>query len=422
MNAPADLRFAWRTWRKHPIPPLTAVLTLALGVGANTAIFSVIHAVMLKPLPYPQPDRLTQIWSVDLDPHSDLGAMSHRDKQLLNTKELDRLRELSRSFQDVGYYFPWMSNASAPGQAERVPAAVVSHGVFTTLGVKPVLGRAFTAEDMVAGQNHLVILSDAFWRRRFHADSGIVGKTLTVDGFPSTVVGVMAAGFRLIAPSINEQPDLLQPVSLVIGGHLRPEAAFAFGRLRPDISLSAARAEMGALARQLPPHASGPPGKQGPRGINLVPMDDEVASGIRPALLILFAAAGCVLLIACGNIASLMLAETAAREPELALRTALGARRGRLAGQLLTESMALSTAGTALGLLLSVWAVRTIVHLYPERIPRLESLAPEPAVFAFTALLAIVTALLCGGLPALRYSRTDLQQVLKGSSAGSPRI
>jgi putative ABC transport system permease protein len=151
-------------------------------------------------------------------------------------------------------------------------------------------------------------------------------------------------------------------------------------------------------------------------------MDDEVASGIRPALLILFAAAGFVLLIACGNIASLMLAETAAREPELALRTALGARRGRLAGQLLTESMALSTAGTALGLLLSVWAVRTIVHLYPERIPRLESLAPEPAVFAFTALLAIVTALLCGGLPALRYSRTDLQQVLKGSSAGSPRI
>ncbi|MGO4880568.1 MAG: ABC transporter permease [Bryobacteraceae bacterium] len=418
MTTIADLRFAWRGWWKNPVPPLTAVLTLALGVGANTAIFSVIHAVMLKPLPYPQPDRLVQIWSVDLDPHSDLGAMTHRDKQLLNDKELDRLRELSRSFQDIGYYFPWMSNVSAPGDAERVYATVVSPGIFTTLRVAPVRGRAFTADDMIPGKDRVVILSDAFWHRRFHADPAALGKTITVDGFPRTVVGIMAPGFRLIAPSINEQPELLAPLSIVMSGTFKMNSAFSVGRLRPGGTLAAARAETAALARQLPPHESGPPGKRGPRGINLVPMDEEVASGIRPALLILFAAAASVLLIACGNIASLMLASTAGRAGELALRTALGARRGRLARQLLTESMALAVAGTALGLALSFWVVRAIVHLYPDRIPRLESLRPDPAVFAFTALLAVVTAVLVGGLPAWRYSRADVQQVLKGSSTG----
>ena len=412
-----DLRFAWRTWRRNPVPPLTAVITLALGVGANTAIFSVVHAVMLKPLPYAQSDRLTQIWSVDLDPHSDLGAMTHRDKQLMNDRELDRLRELSRSFADIGYYFPWMSNIGGPDGAERVYATVVSPGFFTTLRVTPAMGRAFTREDMTPGKDRVVVLSDGFWRRRFHADPAALGKTLTVDGYPCTVVGVLPPGFRLIAPSVNEQPELLEPLSLAMNGPFEMKSAFAFGRLRPGISLAAARAESTALARQLPPHEAGPKAG-GPRGINLVPMVDDVASGIRPALLILFAAAGCVLLIACGNIASLILASTAGREAELALRTALGARRGRLARQLLTEAMALSLAGTALGLALSFWVVRAIVHLYPERIPRLESLNPDPAVFAFTALLAIVTALLIGGLPAWRYSRADVQLMLKSATSG----
>jgi putative ABC transport system permease protein len=213
----------------------------------------------------------------------------------------------------------------------------------------------------------------------------------------------------------------MQPISLIMGGSFHMNSAWAFGRLRAGVALAAARAEVGVLARQLPPHEEGPPRKSGPRGINLVPMDEEVASGIRPALLILFAAAGCVLLIACGNIAGLIAASTAARAGELALRTALGARRSRLARQLLTESMALSVTGAALGLLFSFWVVRAIVHLYPDRIPRLESLSPEPAVFAFAALLGIGAAVLFGGIPAWRYSRADVQHVLRGSAAGGRR-
>jgi putative ABC transport system permease protein len=192
-----------------------------------------------------------------------------------------------------------------------------------------------------------------------------------------------------------------------------PEAAFAFGRLKPGVALPAARDEMSALVRRLPPVEIHGAGK---RGVNLVRLDEEVASGLRPALLILFGAAGCVLLIACGNIANLILADTAARQRELAVRTALGAGRRRLASQLLTESIALCAAGTAMGLPLAWWALRAMVHLYPGRIPRLESLGPEPAVFAFAACLALISAVLAGAAPAWRYSRPDVQQVLKGSS------
>jgi putative ABC transport system permease protein len=356
---------------------------------------------MLKPLPYTAPDRLVQIWSLDQD--------GHRNKDLLSSEDLDRLQTASQSFQDIGYYRPWMTNLSAPGPAERISTALVSPGFLTALRVAPAMGRPFNAGDMTPGKNRVVIVSGAFWHRRLHTDPAIIGKTVTVDGFPCTVVGVLPSTTRLIAPSIDVQPDLIQPISVIMGIHLRPESAFAFGRLRPGIWLESARAEMETLARQLP-------GKLGTRRIHLVPMAEEIASEIRPALLILFAAAVCVLLIACGNIASLILAATSAREAELALRTALGATRGRLARQLLTESIALSVLGTALGLLLSLWAVRTIVHLYPERIPRLESLRPEPAVFAFAALLALLTALLFGGWPAWRYSRADLHQVLKARS------
>jgi len=413
----ADLRFALRTWRKNPVPALAAVLTLAIGVGANTAIFSVIYAVMLKPLPYPDPERLVQIWSVDLDPRSEPGAMLHRDKQLLSVEEIGRLRATSHVLQDIGYYGPWMSNVSAPGEAERIYAAHVSPGLFPALRMAPAMGRAFAAADLAPGREHIAILSDAFWRRRFHGDPAILGQTVTVDGYPCTVVGVMSPGFRLIAPTINEQPDLMQPFPAA-NDAFGPEPAWTIARLRAGVPLANARAELKVLARQVFRHE---PHQPWPRGFNLVPLDEEVASGIRPALLILFAAAGCVLLIACGNIASLVLAAASAREGELAVRTALGAPRSRLARQLLTESMALSAAGAAAGLLLSFWVVGIVAQLYPDRIPRLESLRPEPAVFAFTALLALATALLFGGLPAWRYSRTDLQQILRGSAAGGRR-
>ena len=411
MALSADLLFALRTWRRNPIPPLTAVVTLALGVGVNTAIFSVIHAVMLKPLPYPEPGRLAQIWVVDPD--------SQRNHETLSSKELDCLRKLARTFQDIGYYRPWMSNLSGEGEANRIHTVLVSPGFLTALGAAPALGRAFTAADMAAGNDRIVILSDGFWRRRFGADPAILGRTVTVDGFPCKVVGVLGPASRLIAHDLSVQPDLVQPISVITDIHRHPESAFAFGRLRGGDTLAAARAELNALVRQLRPEDDPrPPGKHGLRSIELVSMTEDVASSIRPALLILFAAAGCVLLLACCNIASLLVGSVSAREGELALRTALGARRGRLACQLLTETTALTVAGTALGMPLSFWAVLAIVHLYPERIPRIESLRPEPAVFAFAALLAVVTAILCGGLPAWRYSRADVQPTIQRSLAG----
>jgi len=414
-----DLTFALRRWRKKPLPAIAALVTLALGTGVNTAIFSIIHAVMLKPLPYPEPGRLVQVWSVDLDPHSDLGAMATRDKQLASTRELDRWRELSTSFRDIAYYRPWLTNFTAPGEPERAPTALISASFFTTLGVTPALGRAFTAADLVPGNGRVAILSDAMWRRRFGGNATVLGQSAIIDGYRNTIVGVLPPDFRLIAPAVNEEPELFQPISILMGGQHWPESAFAFGRLKPGVALPAARSEMSALVRRLP--APEMHGRGGPRGVNLVPLDEEVASGLRTALLILFGAAGCVLLIACGNIASLMLADTAARHKELAVRTALGAARQRLARQLLTESTVLCAAGAALGLPLAVWALRAMVHLYPGRIPRLESLSPEPVVFAFAAGLALVSAVLSGAAPAWRYSRPDLQQVLKGSAGPGGR-
>lgn len=409
-----DLTFALRRWRKKPLPAIAALVTLALGTGVNTAIFSIIHAVMLKPLPYPEPERLVQIWSVDLDPHSDLGAMATRDKQLASTRELDRWRELSASFRDIAYYRPWLTNFTAPGEPERAPTALISARFFATLGVTPALGRAFTAADLVPGNDRVVILSDAMWRRRFGGNAAVLGQSAIIDGYRNTIVGVLPPDFRLVAPTINEQPQAFQPISIMADLHLGTGSAWAIGRFKQGVSLQAARAELSALVRRLPPPEMH--GRGGPRGVNLVPLDEEVASGLRPALLILFGAAACVLLIACGNIANLILADTAARHKELAVRTALGAARQRLARQLLTESTALCAAGAALGLPLAVWALRAMVHLYPGRIPRLESLSPEPVVFAFAACLALISALLSGALPAWRFSRPDVQQVMKGSS------
>ncbi len=418
-NPLMDLTFAMRRWRKKPVPAIAALVTLALGTGVNTAIFSIIHTVMLKPLPYPEPDRLVQIWSVDLDPHSDLGAMATRDKQLASARDLDRWRELSASFQDLAYYRPWLTNFTAPGEPERVPTALISASLFATLGVAPARGRAFTPADLVPGQDRVVILSDAFWRRRFGGSTAVLGQTAIIDGYRNTIVGVLPPDFRLIAPAINEQPQIFQPISIMTGLHLGTGSGWAIGRLKPGVALAPARAEMSALARRLPQEEMH---GRGERGVNLVPLNEEVASGLRPALLILFGSAACVLLIACGNIANLILADTAARQRELAVRAALGAGRRRVAAQLLTESTAICVLGAALGLPLAAWALRAMVHLYPGRIPRVESIRPEPAIFVFAACLALISAVLSGAVPAWRYSRPDLQQVLKGSAGpGGPR-
>jgi putative ABC transport system permease protein len=413
---PADLRFAARIWRKRPVPIAAALLTLALGTGANTAIFSVIHSAVLRPLPYPRPDRLVQIWSTDVDAHRDRDPAGRKPT---NPAVIERWRKLDTAFDHIASYNLWMVSVTAAGRPERLFAAMVSSNFFAALGVTPARGRVFTEEENTAGHDDVVILSDRFWRTHFQADPSAIGKTVLVDTEPRTVIGVMPEGFRVYAGYMSEDPDLFAPVSTVYRGALHRTSANVIGRIKPGITVPAARAELDSLARKLLAENSR---HRGPlQGVNLVPLRQEVATRIRPMLLILFGATGCVLLIACANLANLTLAHIAARQKELVVRTALGAPRVRLVRQILTESVALSISGGALGLLLSGWLVKVLVGLYPGKLPRLESLHPSPAVLLFTLALTVGTGLLAGIFPAWRFSRANFHEGLKDGGSLSHR-
>jgi putative ABC transport system permease protein len=262
------------------------------------------------------------------------------------------------------------------------------------------------------------MLSDRLWRSRFQSDPSVIGQTVLVDNQPRTVIGIMPEGFRVYAASLPEDPDLFAPVSTVFRGTLRRTSANVIGRLKPGIAVAAARAELDSLTRKL---GAEEPRRGAVQGVNLIPLQREIAAKVRPTLLILFVATGCVLLIACANLANLTLAHIAARQKELVVRTALGAPRIRLVRQILTESAALSISGGALGLFLSGWLVKALVGLYPGKLPRLETLHPSPAVFGFTLGIAVLTGLLAGIFPAWRFSRADFHEALKGGGSLSHR-
>jgi putative ABC transport system permease protein len=416
----ADLRFALRQWRKNLLITIAAVLTLALGTGVNTTMFSVIHAVMLKPLPYPQPDRLVQVWSTDLDrPNTiqEANRITSRLRQLTPPPVVDAWSKSSRSFASFGGYRPWMSNLLTPqGDPLRVRTAMVAQGFFATLGTPSVQGRLFAPDEFVAGRDRVVMLSDALWHSRFHGDPAVLGKSVKIDGAPFTIIGVLRPDFEMLVAQIGV-PDIYTPITNLGGRFERFPSLFVVGRLREGARIAEATDELASLVTGM--GAIDP--RKGSHGVRLAPLSEEVAGDLRPALLILLAAAAAVLLIACGNLANLMLANVAGRQREIGLRTALGASRPRLIAQLMTESLALSLVSSVCGMLLSLWGVRIIVQLYPGSIPRMNLLAAEPAVFAFALGLAMITALLFGALPALRYSRPDVQQVLKDSGQAGAR-
>jgi putative ABC transport system permease protein len=415
MTLVRDLRFGLRSWLRRPVLTAAAVVTLALGTGANTAIFSVIHAVMLRPLPYPDSDRLVQIWSVDPKPAS--GSLAVANKRALVSAHVERIRASASTIENVAWYRPWMVNLATAQEPARLYAALVSASYFPTIGVAPALGRAISEAETVPGNDRVVILSDELWRAQFHGDRGVLGQSVTIDGNPYRVIGVMPPGFRAYAASLREQPDLYAPISMLYAGPLRQAGVSTIARLKPGVSARAANEEVGALYDRMQ--------REGPAapkifGANVVPLADEVASNVRGALLTLLGAAGCVLLIACANLANLTLASTAARQKELGLRTALGAPRSRLVRQLLTESAALALAGGVAGAIVSPWIVRAIAILYPGNVPRFSEIRPDPAVFAFTLAITVITAILFGVLPALRFSRVDLNDALKGADALNP--
>jgi putative ABC transport system permease protein len=406
-----DLRFFFRALRKQPGFAVAAVLTLALGIGANVAVFSAVHGVLLRPLPYPEADRLAVLWANWAS--EDVPRVSHTGGDVL-----DYQRE-SRSFEGIAALGSIRQNLTGGDEPLQVQVGWVSRNFFSVLGVQPVLGRDF-APDEGPGS---VLLSHDLWRRDFGGDQGILGRSVQLDGRPYTVIGVLPRGFRLhlsadagISTDIDawKPPDEAGAPLRWITSELKLSTLRVLGRLRPGVTIAQARADMDGIAERLraryPDHAA--------VGFHLAvePLHQEVVGHVRPTLLILQGAVALVLLIACTNVANLLLVRAQNRQREIALRLSLGGSFGRIARQMLTESLVLAVLGGALGLLLAQGAIRLLVALGPVRIPRLDSLGIHGPVLAFTLGATLLATLLAGLLPALRLRRWNLSGILQQQS------
>jgi predicted permease len=410
-----DVRYALRMLLKNPGFTFVAVITLALGIGANSAMFGVINAVLLRPLPYHEPERLVTIWE-----ESPERGMYQMPVSFANFRDwVDQ----TQTFEQISAYTFTNLNLSGAGEPARLSAVRASANLFPLVGAVPSLGRTFLPEEDKEGAGRVVILSHGLWQRRFNSDSGIVGQSLVLNNQGYTVVGVMPAsfqfpvGFGYLGKVLNDPIDLYVPLAatgreLVRGNY----SFFAMGRLKPGITIEQARVEMttieGRLEQQYPDGNTG-------IGISLVPTHEQTVKEIRPALLVLLGAVAFLLLIACANIANLLLARGASRQKEIAIRAALGASRMRVLRLLLTESMMLSFAGGCLGLLLALWGTDTLVALAPDNIPRLQEVGIDARVFGFTLAVSLATSILFGFIPAIHASKPDLNEALKEGSRGS---
>ncbi|MGB2591592.1 MAG: ABC transporter permease [Candidatus Acidiferrum sp.] len=395
-----NLRHALRALRKNPGFAAVAILTLGLGIGANTAIFSVVENVLLKPLPYRDPSALVQIWNTYL-PAFPQTPMSSGDF-------LDFQRE-AVSFSQVAAYVdtPRGFNLTGEGQPERVEARLATSGLFSLLGIRPVAGRTFRPEEDKPGSAPVVLLSHSFWRNHFGSDPSVVGRTLTLDGSGYTLVGVLPAEFRL-----SPTTDIWLPVSMYgddLTRHLHHEFCI-LARLKPGVGIAQAQAEIITLNRQ---EERAFPDTHKNWGVSLAPMEDPSAVQMRLALLILFGAVGLVLLVACANIVNLLLARNAARQKEIALRVALGASRSQLLAQLLTESILLSLLGGVLGILLAVAGLRVLSAVVPSDLANIKGTGLDGAVLVFTVTVSFLAGLVCGLIPALQTLKQDLHNILK---------
>jgi predicted permease len=402
------LRQAARALLRSPGFSATAVVTLALGIGANTAVFSVVQGVLLRSLPYAEPERLALVYAHDI--------AQKEDHSYFSFAAVDDYRRRSRSFDTLAGFSPrWSFTLRGDGEPERIFGYYLSAGTLEMLGVRPQLGRTLSREDDHAGAAPVALLGHGLWQRRFGGDPDIVGKGIAVDGGSLTVIGVLPASFRWL-----EDGELWLPLH-ANSFAARPRAVrilFMAGRLRAGVTPPQAQAELSRIAAQLAEQY-----QDSDRGLgaHLVLLREEIVGRIRPLLLALMGAVALVLLIACANVANLLLARTTARRRSLALRAALGAGRGRLAGELLSESALLSLLGGAAGALLAGWGVRALVAIAPEALPRRDEIAVDGWVLLFTLAASLVTGALFGLLPALQASRVDLTEVLKeGSRSAAP--
>ena len=403
-----DSRYGIRMLMKKPGFTLAAVLALALGIGVNSAIFSVVNGVLLRSLPYEEPDRVMTVLSSNRQSVKPEGTASYPD--FADWKSGNQVFEQMAVFRSKGY------TLTGTGEPERISGARASADFFSVLGVKPVLGRTFLPEEDRPGGERVIVIGHGLWQRNFGADPNIIGRALTLDGNSNTVVGVLPAGLSF--PIEIQKAEIWSPLSL--DGNLLEQRGVhylkAIGRLKAGVTVEQAQAEMTAIASRL---EQAYPDNNTDRIVTVSSLYEQLVGQIRPALLIMLGAVGFVLAVACSNVANLLLARAAARQKEISVRLALGAGRGRIIRQLLTESLLLSLVGGGAGLLLALWGIDLLISLGPDDIPRLNAINLDGRVLGFTFFISVLTGIGFGLAPALKASRSDLNSSLKEGGRNS---
>ena len=407
-----DIRYGLRTLMKRPGATIIALVTLALGIGVNTAIFSAVDSILLRPLPFKDPERIVSVWEQTLK----LGI---HQNQAAPANFFD-LRSQNQSFEALGAYGPLDINLTGSGDPERLDGHLVTANVFSILGVAPALGRTFLPNEDQVGQEHVVVLSDALWQQRFNRDPSILNRNITLNGESFTVVGVMPRGFFFPA----------RETALWVPWAMEPDQASGRGdhyltlvaRLKPDVTIERANADLDSIAQRL--SAEYPRTNEG-LGFTAHALHRDYVGDLRLPILILFGAVGLVLLIACANVANLLLAQATTRRKEIAIRIALGARRWTIVRQMLVESLLLACGGGLLGVLGALWSVQALAKLLPESLSKLQGVTIDARVLLFTLGVSVLTAVVFGGVPALLASRTtpgatlsDVARDMAGGTSG----